>query len=260
MRSPGDERRDCACRSRRLRIVRPVRHIQPPILRGGLTVRLVSLVVALFACAVGIVLMLHADLGLSPWDVLHQGVAERTGISFGAATIVVSVLVVVLASRLGWPIGIGTIANALLVGAFIQLLLLTDAIPEPARTGARAGYFALGLAAFGLGSGFYIGANMGAGPRDSLMLVTSRRTGARIGLSRTALEAAALGVGAALGGSIGVGTLAFAVLVGPTVELSFFLVSRSPLAVAPAPGRAAAAEAPIYAPGSAPNPDPRGAQ
>ena len=223
--------------------------------------RLTSLVAGLFVCALGIVLMLEAELGLSPWDVLHQGVAERTGISFGAATIVVSVLVVVLAWRLGLPPGVGTIANALLVGAFIQLLLFTDAVPEASGTGVRAGYFALGLAGFGLGSAFYIGAGMGAGPRDSLMLVTSRRTGARIGLARGAIEVAAtLAVGAALGGSVGLGTLAFAVLVGPVVELSFFLVSRSPLAVSGAPGGMVAAAAPAYASGSPANPGPRGAQ
>ena len=82
----------------------------------------------------------------------------------------------------------------------------------------------------GIGSAFYIGAGMGAGPRDSLMLVASRRTGVRIGITRASIEVAVTVVGFALGGTVGIGTLAFAFGIGPAVELSFWLLERSPLA------------------------------
>lgn len=223
-----------------------MRHVPPPIVRGGLGPRLASLFFGLFVCAVGIVLILHAGLGLSPWDVLHQGISERTPLSFGMANIVVSVVVLVVAWRLGARIGFGTVANATVIGACVQLLLSTGAIPDAGSAPAaeQGGYLAAGIVAFGIGSAFYIGANMGAGPRDSLMLVVALRLHTRLGLARAGLELAALAAGWALGGEVGVGTVAFALLVGPSVELAFFALERSPLAFPsrlPAAGSAKAA-------------------
>ncbi len=204
----------------------------PPIVRGGLASRLASLIFGLFVCALGIVLLLQCELGLPPWDVLHQGIADNTPLSFGMANIVVGVVVLLLAWRLGARIGFGTVANATLIGAFVQLLLTTNAVPNTAEAplGIRVGCLAAGILAFGIGSAFYIGANMGAGPRDSLMLVVSLRLHTRVGLARAGIELVALAVGWALGGDVGVGTLAFALLIGPVVELSFFALDRSPLA------------------------------
>lgn len=208
------------------------RHPPTPVVRGGLAARLASLVFGLFVCGLGIVLMLEARLGLAPWDVLHQGIADVTPLSFGAANVVVGAVVVAVAWRLGARIGFGTIANATLIGAFVQLLLSTDAVPTAADAplGVRAGYLAAGVVAFGIGSAFYIGADMGAGPRDSLMLVVARRAGTRVGVARAAIELCALGAGWALGGDVGVGTVAFALAIGPSVELSFAALDRSPIA------------------------------
>jgi uncharacterized membrane protein YczE len=216
-----------------------MRHVPPPAVRGGLPARLTSLVGGLFLCSLGLVLFLEADLGLPPWDVLHQGLAERTALSFGAANVVVGVAVLLLAWRLGARIGLGTVANATLVGAFVEVLVQTAAVPVPEGLAVRAAYLVLGLLAFGLGSALYIGAAMGAGPRDSLMLVVSVRARTRVGVARTAIEVAALGVGVALGGSIGVGTAAYAFGVGPAVELGFYLLGRSPLALPPVAAAAA---------------------
>jgi uncharacterized membrane protein YczE len=200
--------------------------------KGGRMPRLTSLFLGLFVCAVGLVLLLRCGLGLPPWDVLHQGISDRTPLSFGAANVAVGVVVLLVAWRLGARIGFGTVANATLIGAFIQLLLSTDAIPgaEGAPLAGRIGYLAAGITAFGLGSAFYIGANMGAGPRDSLMLVAALRLGTRVGVARAGIEIAVLAVGWALGGDVGVGTIAFAILIGPSVELSFLVLERSPLA------------------------------
>ena len=207
----------------------------PPELRGGFLPRLVGLVAGLFLCAVGIVLFLESELGLPPWDVLHQGLAEQAGFSFGVANLVVSVAVLALAWRLRAHIGLGTLLNATLIGTFVIALTALESVDalsdEPLAT--RIGLIPLALACFGVGSAFYIGAALGAGPRDSLMLVVSRRLGVRIGAARTAIEVAALALGFALGGTAGLGTLVFALGIGPAVELSFWLLERTPL-VAPA--------------------------
>jgi uncharacterized membrane protein YczE len=205
----------------------------PPALRGGLTVRLVSLVFGLFLCACGVVCLLEARLGLAPWDVLHQGLAKHTPLSFGAASIVVGLAVLTIAWLLGARIGVGTVANALLIGLYIQLLTSSGWVAR-LQTGTlaeRIGLFGLGVALFGAGTAFYLGAAMGAGPRDSLMLVVARRTGVRIGFARAAIELTALAVGFALGGKVGLGTLGFALLIGVSVEASLWLLDRSPLSI-----------------------------
>ena len=199
-----------------------------PVLRGGSVARAVWLVSGLFLCAVGILCFLEARLGLPPWDVLHQGIARHTPLSFGAANEVVGLVVLTAAWALGARVWIGTFANAVLIGGFIILLQPLHAVQSLAGWPLvpRIGLLVVGLISFGVGTAFYIGANLGAGPRDSLMLVGSRRTGIRIGAVRALLEISVLVMGFLLGGTIGVGTLAFAALIGPSVEGSFWLVTR----------------------------------
>jgi uncharacterized protein len=191
----------------------------------------VSLVLGLFLCACGIVAFLESRLGLPPWDVLHQGIASHTPLSFGMANLAVGLVVLVSARLLGARIGAGTVANAVLIGSFLSLLLVV--VPVDALAGDalpwRVLIMLVGIACFGVGSALYIGAAMGAGPRDSLMLVGSLRTGVRIRGVRTAIEAAALAIGLVLGGTAGFGTLAFALLIGPSVELSFRALARTSL-------------------------------
>ena len=189
----------------------------PPTLRGGFGTRLLSLVVGLFLCACGIVCFLESELGLPPWDVLHQGLAERLGVSFGVANLIVSLAVLALVWLLRAHIGLATFLNAVLIGSFVIALTRIDAVDA--------------LSDESLGSALYISPAMGAGPRDSLMLVTSSRLGMRIGAARAALEVAALLVGFALGGTVGIGTLVFAVGIGPAVEVSFWLLTLTALAV-----------------------------
>jgi uncharacterized membrane protein YczE len=212
----------------------------PPRLRGGLRTRVGFLLVGLFLFASGIVAMYESRLGLSPWDVLHQGVARRSPLSFGEASIVVSVIVVSGAWLLGARLGVATIANAVLVGAFVQLLtsLPWVAALADATLIVRVGLLVVGVSLMGAATGLYLGAALGAGPRDSLMVVGAQRTRFRIGVVRAALELCAVAVGAALGGTVGIGTVAFAVAIGPSVELSFWLLEHSPIAVATATGHA----------------------
>ena len=205
----------------------------PPALRGGLASRIAWLVAGLFLCSCGIVCFLESELGLPPWDVLHQGLAEQLGVSFGAANLLVSVAVLALVWQLRARIGLGTLLNALLVGSFVIALTALDAVAALSEESlpARIGLVVLALACFGVGSAFYICASLGAGPRDSLMLVAARGLGIRIGAARTGIEVAALAIGFLLGGTAGIGTLVFAVGIGPVVEASFWLLGRTPLAL-----------------------------
>lgn len=224
-------------------VFEPVRRGAPPSVRGPLSARSASLLFGLFLCSLGIVLLLESRLGLSPWDVLHQGIERTTPLSFGVANIIVGVIVLFVAWVMGSRPGVGTVANAILIGAFIDLLLRSPAIRSLAQlpVGGRVGLLAASILLFGAGSAFYIGAGLGAGPRDSLMLVAARRLAIRVGAARAGIELAALAAGAALGGKIGVGTVVFALLIGPSVEICFYALGRSPLA---APGRVALEPAP----------------
>jgi uncharacterized membrane protein YczE len=204
-----------------------------PRIRGGFALRFVSLVFGLFLFAVAIVLTLESRLGLWPWDVLHQGISRHTPLTFGLANVVVGVAVLFLAWALGGRPGLGTLANATLIGLFIQGLTSIDGVSHLAHSslGVRVLLLAAGIALAGPGSAFYIGADLGAGPRDTLMLVGAQRTGRRIGLVRAAIELGALVAGIVLGGTFGVGTVVYALSVGPVVEAGFWLLARSALAV-----------------------------
>jgi uncharacterized protein len=183
------------------------------------------------------VLTLESKLGLWPWDVLHQGIARHTPLSFGLANICVGLVVLVLAWALGGTPGVGTIANAALIGLFIQGLTAIGAVHSLSHQPltVRVPLLAAGIALAGPGSAFYIGADLGAGPRDTLMLVGSQRTGLRVGIVRATIELTALAAGIAMGGTFGAGTIAFALLVGPVVESGFWTLERVGLAV-PEPG------------------------
>jgi uncharacterized membrane protein YczE len=199
-----------------------------PLLRGRLPVRLVALFAGLLLVAVAIVAMLESGLGLPPWDVLHMGIAEHSPLTLGRAAVVVGLAIIAVAWVAGAPPGFGTIANAVVIGLAIDVLGSLDAMQRLSEGPLllRTALVALGVWLFGAGSALYIGAGMGAGPRDSLMLALTRRTGWRIGLVRGSIEVTVLLAGLLLGGVAGVGTLALALLVGPSVEFSFWLLLR----------------------------------
>jgi uncharacterized protein len=180
----------------------------------------------LWLFAAGVVLGLRSGLGVSPWDVLHDGIRQATPLSFGAASVLVGVVLVLVALAYGVRPGPGTLANMVAIGVFADVMLATgvggdlDLLPLPLRLAAVLG----GVGLVALGSALYIGAGLGSGPRDSLMLALSARTGARVGLVRALIEAGALVAGWLLGGAAGIGTVVFVVGVGPAVELAFHLL------------------------------------
>ncbi|MBA3432360.1 MAG: hypothetical protein H0U16_12895 [Actinobacteria bacterium] len=181
------------------------------------------MIAGLFLFAVGTFMSLQARLGLSPWDVLHDGLRLQTPLSFGVATISVGAALVILGLAVGVRPGPGTIANMVLIGVFVDLLLATGIGDGLNRSGLvlRALVLVAGIIVVGLGSALYIGAGLGAGPRDGVMLAVATRTRARIGVARACVEGSALLMGIALGGRVGIGTVLFAVGIGPSVDLWF---------------------------------------
>jgi uncharacterized membrane protein YczE len=177
--------------------------------------RLPRLFLGLVLCGLGIALMVRADLGLGPWDVLHQGVSERTGIPIGTVGILVGLVVLALWLPLRERMGLGTVCNVIVIGVVIDLTLLV--LAEPSSMPARVTFLVVGAFLFGPGSGLYIGARLGPGPRDGLMTALAAR-GPSVRLVRTGIELTALAIGFLLGGSVGAGTLLFALTIGPNVQ------------------------------------------
>jgi uncharacterized membrane protein YczE len=173
--------------------------------------------------------MVGADMGLSSWDVLHDAIAGLSSLSFGGAIVVVSVAVVIVSAALGIKPGPGTVANMVLVGLFTDALLATGVLRDLHTEGVVARSLALntGIAAIGFGTGLYIGAGLGAGPRDSLMLALSKQLSTTAGKARTVIELFVLIVGIILGGSAGIGSLIFALLIGRAIDISFALLGMN---------------------------------
>ncbi|MHA7279380.1 membrane protein YczE [Arthrobacter sp. MDT2-2] len=177
-----------------------------------------QLLLGLFLYGFSLAMMIRATLGVSPWDVLSQGGSLRTGIPFGFMTNIIGLVVLLLWIPLRQRPGIGTVLNALLVGpsAEVGLALLA----EPGPLWARILLFTGGLVLLATASGLYIGARLGPGPRDGLMTGLHDRFGLPIWLVRTAIEGTVLLLGWLLGGSVGLGTVAFALLIGPLVNVA----------------------------------------
>jgi uncharacterized membrane protein YczE len=189
-----------------------------------LTRRIVQLLIGLFLYGIAIALMVRGGIGLSPWDVLAQGVSLKTGIPFGFVTNLIGLVVLAFWIPLRQRPGLGTVLNVLLVGPSAQLGL--DLLPQQTELWAQVLFFAAGLVLLAIATGLYIGPRLGPGPRDGLMTGLHARTGRPIWMVRTAIEVTVLIIGWVLGGNVGVGTLAFALLVGPlcSLTLPFFAI------------------------------------
>jgi uncharacterized membrane protein YczE len=192
----------------------------------------VQLVVGLFAYGIAIALLVRGGIGVPPWDVFAQGITRQTGIPFGLVVSLVGALVLLLWIPLREKPGIGTVLNVLLIGPSAELGLWL--VPQQTVPWQQGVVFAGGLALLAVATGLYIGARLGPGPRDGLMTGLHRRTGWPIWVVRTGIEVTVLTIGFVLGGQLGIGTLAFALLIGPMVNVTLPLLRVPARATKPA--------------------------
>ncbi|HEV7471063.1 MAG: hypothetical protein JWP64_5884 [Pseudonocardia sp.] len=179
--------------------------------------RLPQLFAGLALYGTSMAMQIRGGLGLNPWDVLHQGLATRLPISFGAITAVTGVAVLLLWIPLRQRPGIGTLANVVVIAFAVDAALAL--LPAPTGLVPRLAMMAGGIVLNGVASAAYVGARLGPGPRDGLMTGFAARTGRSIRLVRTAIEIVVLGTGWLLGGTVGVGTVLYALAIGPLTQL-----------------------------------------
>ncbi|MEW2529657.1 hypothetical protein [Streptomyces sp. NPDC047071] len=186
---------------------------------GRLARRLLQLYAGLVLYGASSALLVRSGLGLEPWNVLHQGLAERTGLSIGVVSIFVGAAVLLLWIPLRQRPGLGTVSNVFVVGLAMDGTLAL--VPDAHGLGVRIPLMAAGIVLNGVATGLYIAAKFGPGPRDGLMTGLHERTGRSIRLMRTLVEVAVVVTGFVLGGTLGVGTVVYAVTIGPLAQ--FFL-------------------------------------
>jgi len=182
----------------------------------------IPLVIGLTLFGLGEAMLVAAGIGVSPWTVFAQGVSVTTGLSIGWAAFLLSGFVLVLWIPLRQAPGIGTILNAIIISAMLEGAL--PYLPHPSQWWVQGPMALLGILIIGLGSGLYLIANCGPGPRDGLMTGLQRRTGWPVAWIRGGIEVVVVSLGFVLGGTVGVGTLLFAFGVGPSVALGLALV------------------------------------
>src|SRR4051794_32434415 len=178
--------------------------------------RLLQLYAGLVLYGASMALQIRAGLGLDPWDVFHQGIANRTGLSFGTIVIMTGAVVLLAWIPLRQRPGLGTISNVLVIGIAVDATLAV--LPHAGSAPVAVAMLLAGVGLNALAGGAYIGAGLGPGPRDGLMTGLVRRTGGSIRVVRTSIEITVLVAGAALGGTVGIGTVVYAVSIGPIVH------------------------------------------
>ena len=184
-------------------------------------IRFAKLMSGMFMCAFGCVLILKTDFGLSPWDVLHQGISKTVGITIGQACIGIGIVIVGLDIFLGQPIGLGTVLNFLSIGIFMDIILYLDFIPVRESLFYRIPLLIIGIFFYAYGTFLYMVQGMGCGPRDGFMQIITKKTNFSVGAIKNCIEIFAFSSGWLLGGKLGVGTIATALGLGTTIGIIF---------------------------------------
>jgi uncharacterized membrane protein YczE len=182
-----------------------------------MTRRLLQLYAGLILYGASLALQIRAGLGLDPWDVFHEGLSDKTGLSFGTIVIIIGALVLLAWIPLRQKPGIGTISNVFVVGLAVDATLAV--LPEVDGLHAQLPLLLAGVLLNGVAGAAYIGAGLGPGPRDGLMTGLVRITGRPVAVVRTSIEVSVLAVGFALGGTIGLGTVLYALSIGPLLQV-----------------------------------------
>ena len=179
--------------------------------------RLTQLYAGLVLYGASMALQIRANLGLDPWDVFHQGVSDKTGLSFGTVVIITGAIVLLAWVPLRQRPGLGTVSNVFVIGFAVDIFLA--AMPDANWLPAQLTMLASGVVLNALAGAMYIGAGLGPGPRDGLMTGLVRVTGRSVGLIRTSIEVSVLVAGFVLGGTVGLGTVVYALSIGPLLGL-----------------------------------------
>jgi len=185
---------------------------------------MILLIIGLIVFGAGDAVLIAAGIGNTPWTVLAEGIAINLGWTIGKATFLVSVLVLLFWIPLREKPGIGTILNAILIAATIELLL--PILPTPELLAMQLAQVVSGVVLIGIGSGLYLTANLGPGPRDGTMTGLTKVTGISIGKVRGGIELSVLLIGWAMGGTFWIGTIIFVILIGPCVAICLNLAGR----------------------------------
>lgn len=175
---------------------------------------IIRIMVGLFLYALGIVLTIQADMGLSPWDILNDGASKVTGLTFGQANIIVAVIILAIDIALGQKVGIATILNVFMIGTFIDIINYLNFLPLVSKTLSQLMFLLAGIVVINLAMYFYIGAGYGAGPRDGLMIGISKKFSFPVAYTRIVIEVIVAVIGFLLGGKLGAGTVILAVFAG----------------------------------------------
>ncbi len=184
---------------------------------------LMRLLIGFILCSSSTVFMLNSNLGLSPWDVFHQGISNVTGITIGQANIITGVIFVVVGMFCGQKLGIGTILNMVLIGQFVDWIMYLDIIPKSNNIVTGIIMMIIGMLTMGYGCYLYISCGWGCGPRDGVMVVLSKILNKNIKYVRAGMEIIVLIIGIFLGGTMGLGTVISAIFLGYSMQLVFKL-------------------------------------
>jgi uncharacterized membrane protein YczE len=182
-----------------------------------MTRRLLQLYAGLTLYGVSMALQIRAGLGLDPWDVFHQGVSDKTGLSFGTVVIITGALVLLAWVPLRQKPGLGTVSNVFVIGIVVDVALAL--IGDVHGFALQLAFLVAGVVLNAIAGAAYIGAGLGPGPRDGLMTGLVRRTGGKVGVIRTSIEVTVLVVGFLLGGTVGLGTVVYALSIGPLLQV-----------------------------------------
>lgn len=184
-------------------------------------IRFLKLMSGLFMCAFGCILILKSDFGLSPWDVLHQGISKTIGITIGQASIGLGIMIVLIDIVLGQPIGLGTVLNFSCIGIFMDLILYLDFIPMKSSFLYRIPLLIVGIFFYAYGTFLYMVQGMGCGPRDGFMQIVTKKTNFSVGTIKNCIEVFAFSLGWILGGKLGIGTIITALGMGTSIGFLF---------------------------------------
>ncbi|STO31775.1 Uncharacterized BCR, YitT family COG1284 [Fusobacterium necrogenes] len=184
-------------------------------------IRYLKLFLGLFICALGCIIILKSNLGLAPWDVLHQGISKITGITIGQASINLGVIIVLIDIFLGQPIGIGTILNFIFIGFFMDLIIFMDFIPMFESWFFKVLELLIGIFLYSYGTYLYMIQGMGCGPRDGFMQILTKKFNKPISIVKNGIEIIAFLIGWLMGGKLGIGTIITALIMGIFLQWIF---------------------------------------